>query len=83
MLKQIVDLHYPNSQPVRKGAYEKKSGKILTSSENRRQLEEKERIKAEKVAKKERKKLERERRKKEKMEDKRRKFNKGINEIKR
>lgn len=51
----------------------RKTAKVLTSSENRKRIDEKERIKAEKVAEKERIKLERETKKAEKMEEKRRK----------
>ena len=54
-------------------SYEKTSGKVLTSVEHRKCLEEKERLKKEKEAEKERKKRERERKKEERLKEKERK----------
>ena len=50
-----------------KKAYEKHSGKVLTSAEHRKAINEKERLKMEKQAEKERKKLEREKKRREKI----------------
>ena len=59
--------HFPKSHPLSTD-YEKTSARVLTSSENLKALEEKERMKCEKENEKEKRKLERERKREEKLE---------------
>jgi hypothetical protein len=71
VLKKI--LIPPQPQIAMAASYQKSCGKVLTSAEHQKILEEKERVKNEKLAEKERKRQERERKKEERLEETRRK----------